>query len=369
MGDAEPAEPAPEADDRVTSGEAWRDFCRLLEEAGEVVLAEYNPDDPLDVAEGYRMLTRLLRGSLESRLEYGDPLFPELVCVCHETIKVVAENPDNHYLGSAIDGRYDYRVWGTRGEARWLSFNTFAAGGFAGGGPGTGSTLHEHQLEIADDGTFEVWLSQAPHEGNWLPLGPESRSLAIRQTFLDKYHQEHAELHIERLGADGSPPAPLDPGFLDRQLTITGHYLKAVTEIGATWAARNAEHPNQFVDVQLDDTRAFKDPEITYHQAYFELADDESLEVTFTPPECEYWMIVLHNHWMETLDYRFHQIVLNNGTATYEPDGSVRCVVAQTDPGTPNWLDTAGHHRGTIGVRWVGPHVEDVLPTTRLVRP
>ena len=52
---------------------------------------------PLDVAEGYRMLTRLLRGSLESRLEYGDPLHPELICVCHETIKIVAENPDNHY--------------------------------------------------------------------------------------------------------------------------------------------------------------------------------------------------------------------------------------------------------------------------------
>src|SRR5207244_3813416 len=94
--------------ERVTSGESWRDFCRLLEEAGEVILADHNPDDPLDVAEGYRMLTRLLRGALESRLEYGDPLHPELVCVCHETIKIVAENPDNFYLGASIDGRHDY---------------------------------------------------------------------------------------------------------------------------------------------------------------------------------------------------------------------------------------------------------------------
>jgi hypothetical protein len=356
-----------DAVERVTSGRSWREFCRLLEEAGEVILADHNPDDPLDIAEGYRMLTRLLRGSFESRLEYGDPLYPELVCVCHETIKIVAENPDNLYLGSAIDGAHDYRVWGTRGEARWISFNTFAAGGFGGGGPGTGSTLHEHQLDVAPDGTFELVLSQQPHDGNWLPLVPESRSLAIRQTFLDKARDRPAELHIERLGADGSPPAPLDPAHLDRTLIITGHYLKAIAEIGSRWAARNAEHPNRFVDVQEDDTRAFKDPEITYHQAYFDLAPDQGLEVTFTPPECEYWMIVLHNHWMETLDYRYHQCILNRGSATHEADGSVRCVVAHTDPGVPNWLDTAGHRRGTIGVRWVGPDVQDVLPDTRLL--
>src|SRR5688572_22142664 len=155
---------------KVASGEAWAEFCDSLKAAGEEVL-RVGLDDPLDIAEGYRMLTRLLRGSLESRLEYGDPRLPALICVCHETIKIVAENPDNLYLGSSISGRYDYRVWGTRGEARWISFNTFNAGGFGGkGGRGTGPTLHEHQLEIAPDGTFEVALSQREHPGNWLPL-------------------------------------------------------------------------------------------------------------------------------------------------------------------------------------------------------
>ena len=48
-------------------------------------------------------------------------------------------------------------------------------------------------------------------------------------------------------------------------------------------------------------------------------------------------------------------------------DGSVRFVIAHRDPGVPNWLDTAGHQRGTVGVRWVGPDVVDVLPTTSVV--
>jgi len=356
-----------EAVQKVVSGEAWREFCHLMAEAGEAVMAEGNPDDPLDRAEGFRMLTRLMRGALESNLEWNDPLHPKLICVCHETIKIVAENPDNLYLGSSIDGAHDYRIHGTRGEARWISFNTFGGGGFGSGGRGTGTTLHEEQLEVAPDGTFEVVLSQREHAGNWLRLEPDSRSVTIRQTFTDKANQQPADLTLERLDADASPPPPLDPEHLVRALQITGHYVRAVTDIGASWARRQAEFPNVFADAQDEYTAKFADPQITYHQAYFDLAPDEALVVDLQPPECDYWMIALHNHWMETLDYRYHRITLNNGSAAAGPDGSVRCVVAHRDPGVPNWLDTAGHQRGTVGVRWVGHEVEDSQPVATLV--
>ena len=51
----------PSADLRDT----WATFCDLLRESGDVVLREDTPDDTLDHAEGYRMLTRLLRAGLE----------------------------------------------------------------------------------------------------------------------------------------------------------------------------------------------------------------------------------------------------------------------------------------------------------------
>jgi len=352
---------------KVVSGEAWAEFCDALKAAGEEVLRP-GIHDPLDITEGYRMLTRLLRGSLESRMEYGDPAYPALICVCHETIKIVAENPDNLYLGSSISGRHDYRVWGTRGDARWISFNTFNAGGFAGkGGRGTGSTLHEHQLEIAPDGTFEVILSQRPHNGNWLALEPDTTSLTIRQTFLHKGTDTPAVLHIERLDDDGTPPPPLDPAHLYSSLLGTAAYVRAVTSIGASWADRNAEHPNVFFDAQRDDTRLFADPQIKWHMAYVALEPDEALVVDFVPPACDYWMVALHNHWMETLDYRFHPITLNNATAHVGDGGAVRVVIAHRDPGVPNWLSMAGHARGVFGVRWVGKDIDDVIPTTRVV--
>ena len=358
-----------EATQKVVDGTAWREFCELLAAAGETVMAEGNPTDPLDRAEGFRMLTRLLRGALEGTLEYGIPESPVLVHACHETIKIVGENPDNHYLGAKLDGRYDYRIWGTRGDAKWISFNLFSAGGFGSGGPGVGETLHEEHMHIEPDGTFELIISQRERPGNWLRSEADTRSLAIRQTFLDKPNQQLAELHIERLDDDGSPPAPLSAEHLYHSLLYAGFYVKGVADIGAGWATRQAQWPNVFTDeAELPETDKFKDPQITWHQAYFDLADDEALVIEAVPPECEYWMVALHNHWMETLDYTHHQITLNSHSSVLEADGSVRWVVAHRDPGVPNWLDTAGHQRGTVGVRWVGPDVVDILPSTRVVK-
>ncbi len=353
---------------KVVDGTAWREFCDMLRDAGDAILAEGNPTDPLDRVEGFRMLTRLLRGALEGKLEYGRPEVPALVCTCHETIKIVAENPDNHYLGASLDGQYDYRIWGTRGDAKWISFNLFSGGGFGGGGPGTGATLHEEHMHIEPDGSFELFITQDKRDGNWLQSEPDTRSIAIRQTFLDKRNQKHAELHIERTDATDIRPEPITAEHLYNSLIYAGFYVRGVADIGAGWARRQSQWPNVFTDEAEDDfTDKFKDPQIKWHQAYFELGDDEALVVDVTPPACEYWMITLQNHWMETLDYVHHRSTLNCSSAVMNDDGSVRFVIAHRDPGVPNWLDTAGHARGTVGVRWVGPDVVDVLPSTHVV--
>jgi len=345
-----------EVTQKVVDGTAWGEFCDLLADAGEAILAEGNPDEPLDRTEGFRMLTRLLRGSLETYLEHDRAAHPQLICTCHETIKIVGEDPDNQYLGASLDGKYDYRIWGTRGEAKWISFNLFSGDGFGGGGPGTGATMHEEHMYIDPDGTFEVIISQREHPGNWLRSEADTRSIAIRQTFLDKRNQAHAELNIERIEGEGTTPDPISPHDLNLGLVIAGHYVKAVAAIGAQWAVRQAQWPNVFTDAAEDDlTNKFKDPQIKWHQAYFDLADDEALLVEVMPPACDYCMIAVHNHWMETLDYVNHQSTLNCACARLETDGSVRFVVAPRDPGVANWPDTAGHQRGTVGVRWGRP--------------
>jgi hypothetical protein len=60
-------------------------------------------------------------------------------------------------------------------------------------------------------------------------------------------------------------------------------------------------------------------------------------------------------------------IALNHFGAQARADGSVRLVVAGRHPGVENWLDTAGHRRGTMCLRWVGAK-EHPDPSVRLVK-
>jgi hypothetical protein len=353
--------------DKLLSGQAWSEFCSALDEVGRLVLDPRAPTGPLDRAEGYRFLMRLVRYGFESFLEYNDPLHPVLHRGSHETIKIIHENPDNLYLGARVDGRERYRVWGRLGTARWMSFNVHA-GAFGAGGRGTAEALDARALELGPDGRFELFLGgEREGRANWLPLAPDAGSLIVRQTFGDRASERPAELAIERLGGAGRP-APLAPEQVAHALAATPALLRALAGMALQWSEALAKTKNRFAEVMPGAAAIFRDPEIHFHAAYFELADDEALLVEARPPRCDYWMFVLSNHWLETLDYTRHRITLNHHSAVLEPDGSLRLFVAASDPGHPNWLDTAGHSRGTIGVRWVGRDVEDVVPNARVVR-
>ncbi len=354
------------AGEKLLSGEAWSEFCRALDEVGRLVLDPRAPADPLDRAEGYRFLMRLVRYGFEGFLEFNDPLHPVLHRGSHETIKIIHENPDNLYLAARIDGRHRYRVWGTLGTARWMSFNVHA-GAFGAGGRGTAEALDARALTLGPERRFELFIGgERGDHPNWLPLPPDAGSLIVRQTFADRAGERPAELSIERLDAN-EPPEPLAPERVAQALTTTPALMRALVGMALQWSEDLGRTPNRFAEVMPGAAAVFRDPDIHFHAAYFDLAPDEALLVEVRPPACDYWMFVLSNHWLETLDYTRHRITLNNAGAVLEPDGSLRLFVAARDPGHPNWLDTAGHAHGTLGVRWVGRDVADVVPEARVV--
>jgi len=353
---------------RILDGRAWSDFCDALKKAGEVVLRPGSPMDAFDRAEGFRYLSRLTRVALESYIEFADPLFPVLRRPAHETVKIGADNPDNYYQSAAISGAHEYRLFGTRGSVHYLGFGTYA--GSYGSKVRRGQTgyLDAREMKIEPDGSFEVILScREPAGKNWLRMEPDTSSLIVRQTFQDRANERIANLHLARLGG-ATTPEPITPGLVDRGLQAAAAYVHGTASLFADWAEGFAKHKNQLplFDPAIA-AAAHGDPNIVYYHGYFELADDEALLVEFTPPRCEYWNFQLNNHWMESLDYRYHVIALNHFSAKPRPDGSVRLVLALRDPGVPNWLDTAGHRRGTMCLRWVGAE-EHPDPKTRVVK-
>ncbi len=355
------------AESRVLEGRSWSDFCRALEHAGAVVLREGSPRDAFERAEGFRYLSRLARVALEQFVECADPAFPVLRRPAHETAKMGADNPDNLYQSAAIDGGLEYRLRGERGSVPYLGFGTYAGAYGQSGRRGQTGYLAGAELRLEPDGRFEIAVSRERRPGNWLRMERDSALLIVRQTFFEREREEPARLGLERVGGPAHP-APLTPAFLDEGLRQAASWVAGTAALFADWAEGfRARGPNRLprLDPALA-AAAHGDPNIAYYHGYWELDEEQALLVEAEPPDCDYWNFQLGNHWMESLDYRYHRIALNHRQARLEADGSLRLVVAHRDPGLANWLDTAHHRRGTMCLRWVGAR-EHPTPCTRVV--
>ena len=53
-----------------------------------------------------------------------------------------------------------------------------------------------------------------------------------------------------------------------------------------------------------------------------------------------------------SLDYINHQTSLNGTQAQADPDGKIRIVVTDRNPGVTNWVETLGHGKGFLQFRW-----------------
>ena len=357
-------------DQKVASGQSWEEFCDSLKLLGQQITRADTPDDSFNRAEGFRYLTRLLRNTLESVVEGGGPEYPVMRKLGY-MVKLGADNPDNIYQGGSIHGDYEYRIRGRRGSVYYLSFSATSGGYGSDGTMITDGFIDNQALQVNEDGSFEIILSQKPHEGNWVKMTPDSRSLLIRQTFLDRSRETPAELEIERIDSPGAPP-PYSAAQFNQDLKRVSDYLHGTVKLFADWSASfrpdcNTLPPADQAYCQL----IGGDPNIFYFHSYWELAEDEILMIRAPRvPECQTWNFQLDNYWLESLDYRYHRVTVNLHTADYEDDGSVVLYVAHRDPGLGgNWIDTAGHELGTMCWRWTGTDDHPELETSVLKQP
>ena len=354
----------------VVSGQTWDEFCDTLKRAGQQVLRPEAPASELDRAEGWRYLTRLLRIGLEMHLECADPDFPAFFMPSHETGKIGADNPDNLYLMARINGRNEYLLRGTRGTVSYLSIGTQKGGYEADGKMEQTGFLDSNDLVLDSEGRFEIVVSAERPAGaaNWLRIEPASNAVLVRQTFMDRRAEQPAVLAIVRRGSDARP-APLNAERIQRSLGNAARFVEGTATLFANWAQSYLPLPNQLPPANQALCQSVGgDPNIFYYHSYWQLAPDEALVIHFERiPDCRFWNLQVNNWWMESLDYRHHRIHHNMHSARPDADGGVTLVLSHRDPGHANWLETAGHDRGTMCLRWVGAN-EQVHPSTRVVK-
>ena len=358
------------ANQRIVSGKAWEEFCDTLKAAGAAMVFPGTPKDPFNQAEGYRYLTRLTRAGLMAFVEYADPNAPVLHRVADEVTKLGADSPDNYYQTAALDGNFDYLIRGKRNTVTYLGFGTQEGHYGEGGGMPPSGYIEADEIEMDADGNFELTLSSTPHEKNWLPMQPDTGTLIVRQTFSDRQSEIPADLTISRINCEDAERSPsnLTAKRLDDGLRSASTLVAGASLLFAKWVNDFQKHSNQLPMFDPDRSNdAGGDPNIIYYHSHWNLAEDEALVIEVTPPECEFWNFQLSNYWMESLDYRFHNIHTNNHLAHYESDGSVRIIVAHQDPHKPNWLNTTGHTSGTMCFRWVRAD-DHPQPQTRTIK-
>jgi hypothetical protein len=347
-------------DHDLDSGQAWNHLLDKLKQTGEVVLSDSVPQDPVDMASGFRHLLVLLGIGIDELLRRGLDRVPAVKpSGMDAAYKWGMECPDCIYVGSALKGGTTYRLWGNRGTARYVGLQVMS-------GMASSANALIDEFELGPNGEFEIILSGDPHEGNWLPLDEYATVLVVRHFFYDWEHEVPVTMSIEPLSGPAAVeerPAAEPKAAMARQVIALGDFVEE--NLNFFLGFSNPEAPNTFLH-PLDGTAMGAAAENRPVIGSWKLAPDEALIIEVAPPEGLYWSYSLGNIWWETIDYGNRQSSLNGHQAVVDDDGKVRVVVAHQDPGVANWLDTAGHSQGPIILRCVRTDTAPV-PSTSLV--
>ncbi|MFO7669183.1 MAG: DUF1214 domain-containing protein [Bacteroidales bacterium] len=357
-------------DQRISSGQSWSEFCDELKAAGNVLFSPGAPLDPFQQAEGTRYLSRLTRAALEAHVEYPDPSFPRLRRMVHETIKMGADNPDNYYMNAQISGEYEYKITGKRNTIDYISFHTQNGSYGSTGGLAPCGKLDNNELVLEEDGSFEIFVTRQPRGKNWLKTEAKTTLIMVRQTYADRSKEVPADMEMISLSGI-EKPGPLTTRQMDDGLKAASLLVGGASMLFTRWARDFKKHTNRLpLFDPAKSNAAGGDETIIYYHSYWKLEPDEALLIEVKPPDCDAWNFQLNNFWMESLDYRYHNICINKHSASYEPDGKVRVVVAHADPGLPNWIETADHSEGTMCWRWyrIHPGSEAIEPSCSVVK-
>ncbi|MUM30263.1 DUF1254 domain-containing protein, partial [Mycolicibacterium sp. CBMA 295] len=166
---------------------------------------------------------------------------------------------------------------------------------------------------------------------------------------------------------DACPPRALTDAEVAEQFTAMAWTVMKLTTLHRTIKPELMTEPNQLVTAEAAALgSADTTPDNLYMIGTFDLADDETLQLEFTPPDTRYWNVTLENIWHECIEpRRRHSSVTDRGVHP-GTDGKVRIAIAALDSGHGHWLDTGGRRRGFVVLRWLdNPAAPEVKVTVK----
>jgi hypothetical protein len=350
----------------------WKLFCERLGDAGDQLLRQDFPIADLDVTEGLRYLTHMVFASIQRNLVGADPATPQLYLLCDERIKSGGDNPDNRYYVASVSAAYEYLLSADLRGCAYYSIVALDKKDMTSGLTAeererrtSAARLDSDTLQTNEDGTVHIGISRARGTTkNHLSIDERTNLIIVRCTIEDP-RAPPVSISLKRTDERGWG-APLSFEVLSASLDSIAEHVIETASFFADWTAGFQEHLNR---LPLGDQAYIRstggDPNILYYLSAWRIGADEALVVRIPDlPPCRAWNFQLCNVWMESLDYTRTRVHFNGTSVRRDPDGSVTLVLAGSDPGHPNWLDTAGHTSGTMCMRLTGAAYPAVAHTS-----
>ncbi len=331
-------------------------FQEAIAEAERLVRNASFIETEQDLAEGLDYLAGSIRSSIQMAFAY-DLEHPVLINPTHQYSRQGLDNPDAIYFNAYLADGASYRLSGKRGTTADLSFQIMDGTYSADGAPGTVAAFDDRELTIAADGTFE-----------WEFEGTKSGTLIIREVYDDWLNEERGSLRLQRLDTAGAPRQASQTAKAEKRFGVAA---KMLTGRLKTWFA----FPEWFT--YKEPVNTLTTPKSTpgglasqYSSiGHYELSNDQALVVTVPVAQCAYQAIQVGSAWYISTDYEHHQTSMTRAQSVVSGDGLLRYVISERNPGVANWLETTGHRRGVMMMRWqrLNPNPDVGAPTVELV--
>jgi hypothetical protein len=319
-------------------------FTGAVAEAEKLIAAAPHIRSEADLAEGYDYLAGSIQASLRLAWAYERD-YPAFIQSTGPAVKMGLDNPDTLYLHAYLREDAEYVITGRRGTTADLSFQILNGDYSPVQVPDSLTAFDDRALDIGPDGSFELRLKAAPG----------AAMLAVREVYSDWNNERRGTLRIRRADRTGGAPVlRRDTSVQAKRYGVAGKILLSRLR---TWLA----FPEWFY-LKLP-VNTLTEPRLTpgglttqfSSAGHYELADDQAMIVTVPAAAKDvapYQGIQLGSLWYISLDYINHQTSLTADQAQVDPDGMMRFVISERDPGVVNWLERTGHDRGYVQLRW-----------------
>ena len=267
---------------------------------------------------------------------------PLFVNPTHQFSRQGLDNPDAIYFNAFLREGVEYVVRGRRGTSADLSFQVMGGTYSADSAATSLMAFDDRELDIAPDGSFEfTYVAE-----------PGAKTMIVREVFNDWETEERGNLTIERTDSVGKAAKPLTQATLAKKYEVAARSLTGSIQ---TWFA--FPHFFQYKEPVNTLTAPQSTPGGLSSQrssiGHYELGEDEAMIVSVPEcTDCTYQAIQIGSDWYASTDYETHQTSLTKAQAVTDPDGVMRFVISEQNPGIANWLETTGHRTGPVMLRW-----------------